>query len=250
MKNSHDLWYAALLLSGLILFAGCEKKPTASEQTPNADEQSLLKSGDDNDVSGAQVPFAFQYMWIEYNSTADDAGIQVYFDAEAWKRVKILGTDNKEILEFEADRNFEELGLTELRFESAEPSPSETLALFPAGSYKFAGRTLKGDRLVGSAMLSHDLPAAPVFSPSNGELVDRNNTIIKWNPIPGIASYQVTVSNDALGVVMAVDLLASVTSLQVPPTFLTPNTKYNAEVLAISPNRNTTITEGIFTTLP
>ncbi len=31
MKNSHDLWYIALLLSGLILIAGCDKKPTAPE---------------------------------------------------------------------------------------------------------------------------------------------------------------------------------------------------------------------------
>jgi len=250
MKNSHYLWCIVLLLSGLIPMAGCKKQPTKTEAPTSADEQALLKSGDDNDVSGAQVPFAFQYMWIEYNSTADDAGIQVYFDAEAWKRVKILDPGAKEILEFEAARNFKELGLTELRFESAEPSPAETMALFPPGTYKFVGRTLKGDRLIGSATLSHDLLPPPVFSPSKGELVDRNKTVLMWNPIPGVAGYQVTVSNDELGVVLAVDLLPAVTSLQVPPTFLTPNTQYNAEVLAIAPNRNVTLTEGTFTTLP
>ena len=31
MKNSHYLWYLALLLSGFILIAGCNKKPTAPE---------------------------------------------------------------------------------------------------------------------------------------------------------------------------------------------------------------------------
>lgn len=155
-----------------------------------------------------------------------------------------------QILEFEAARNFKELGLTELRFESAEPSPAETMALFPPGTYTFVGKTLEGDRLVGSATLSHDLLPPPVFSPSKGELVDRHNTVLTWNPVPGVASYQVTVSNDALGVVLAVDLLASVTSLRVPPTFLTPNTTYDTEVLAIAPNRNVTLTEGTFTTLP
>lgn len=44
MKNSHYFWSIAPLLSGLVLIAGCEKKLTALEQVPNADEQSLLKS--------------------------------------------------------------------------------------------------------------------------------------------------------------------------------------------------------------
>jgi len=35
MKNSHYLWSIALLLSGFILFAGCDKKPTAPEPTPS-----------------------------------------------------------------------------------------------------------------------------------------------------------------------------------------------------------------------
>ncbi len=120
MKNSSPLWCIALFLSGRVLITSCEKKPPGIERTPTAaGEQSFLKSGKDNEVSGAQIPCTFQRMWIEYNSTADDAGIQVYFDAEAWKRVKLLGPGAKEILEFEAARNFKELGLTELRFESA-----------------------------------------------------------------------------------------------------------------------------------
>ena len=91
MKNSNYLGCIALLLSGFILIAGYKKQPAVTEAQTSAGEQSLQKSRDGNDATGAQVPFAFQYMWIEYNSTADDAGIQVYFDAEAWKQVKIDG---------------------------------------------------------------------------------------------------------------------------------------------------------------
>ena len=56
--------------------------------------------------------------------------------------------------------------------------------------------------------------------------------------------------NADLGVNMVVDLKPPVTSLQVPPTFLQPNTAYQAEVLAIAANGNRTITEGRFVTRP
>jgi hypothetical protein len=247
MKNSHYLWYLALLLSGLIPIAGCEKKPTAPRTSTNTDGQPLLKM---DDVSGAQLPFAFVRMFIEANSTDDDAGIQIHFDGEAWKSVKILGADDEEILEIEAESGLKDLGLTELRFESAEPSPAEVLALFPAGSYRLKGRTLAGDRLVGMGTLSHDLPAAPTFSPSNGEAVDRNNTVIKWDPIPGVSGYEIIVTNSDIGASMELNVSASETSLHVPPTFLRPNTRYNAEVLSIASNGNKNITQGSFITLP
>ncbi len=254
MKNLNHLLYAALFLSGLILIAGCRKEqPTAPKETLTPEgEQSLLKSDDDddNDDGGAQIPFAFVRMFIEANSTDADAGIHVHFDGEAWKRVKILGPDANKILDIKAESGLKELGLTELRFESAEPSPAEVLALFPAGSYEFKGKTLEGDRLVGMGMLSHDLLAPPVFSPSNGESVDRNNTVIKWDLIPGASGYEVIVTNSDIGVSMELNVSASVTSLHVPPTFLQPNTKYDAEVLSIAANGNKNITQGSFITLP
>jgi len=142
------------------------------------------------------------------------------------------------------------LGLTELRCESEEPSLAEVLAEFPAGEYEFEGTTVDGEALDGSAVLSHDLPPAPSFSPSNGELVDRNNTVVTWTAIPGVAGSQVIVEQPDLDVSMAVDLSASTTSLHVSPTFLQPNTAYKAKVIADSTNGNRTISEGTFITMP
>lgn len=189
-------------------------------------------------------------IFIEYNSTDDDAGIQVLLDGEAWRFLRIFSPDGRVILELEGKRGLGQLGLTELFFESAEPSLDEVLAKFPAGEYRFEGRTIRGRILTGSATLSHDIPAAPSFSPSSGELVDRDNTVITWAPIAGIARFQVIVENEDLGVSMTVDLSASVTELHVPPTFLEPDTEYKAEVLAIAANGNRTIAEGTFKTLP
>ena len=65
--------------------------------------------------------------------------------------------------EITAQGRLKELGLTELVFETDEPEPAEVLALFPAGNYRFEGRTLDQEKLVGAATLSHSLPPAPVF---------------------------------------------------------------------------------------
>jgi hypothetical protein len=206
---------------------------------------------DDDDDGEEVIPFDVVQIFIEYNATDDDAGIQVFFDGEAWKEVEIFNPQGRLILELEARRGFKRLGLTEMRFESAEPSLPEVLALFPPGAYKFEGETIDGKELQGTARLAHEIPPAPVFSPSDGAVVDRNNTVITWERIPGVRRYQVIVEQEDLGVMLTVDLRgAANTSLLVPPTFLRPDTEYKAEVLAILANGNRTITESTFRTLP
>jgi hypothetical protein len=241
-----------LLLIAAALVPGCDDEPLSS---PDIAAGSLLQKSDDQDpvleaTRGGQLPFADAQIFIEFNSTADDAGIQVFFDAEAWKQVQIQNPRDKLILDITTKREFHELGLTELRFESDEPSPAEVLALFPAGNYAFKGVTLEGDHLVGSSTLSHSLPGAPVFTPSEGEVLDPDEVTIEWNRVSGAERYQVIVENDDLAVAMEVEVLDPTTSLHVPPTFLDGGREYKVEVLAIAGNGNRTITEGTFNTEP
>ncbi len=249
MRCSFRGWYGAIIASTLTLVIGCSDAPAAPESPAQA-SNSALKERDEDEDSGSRIPFTALRLFFEFNSTANDLGVQLLLDAEEWKRVTAFDPGRRKIFEITANGRLQELGLTELVFESAEPSPAEVLALFPPGNYRFEGRTLGKDMLVGTAALSHALPPAPSFTPSQGELVDRNNVVINWNPIPGIASYQVIVENADLGVTMIVDLKPPVTSLQVPSAFLRPNTAYQAEVLAIASNGNRTITEGRFVTKP
>ena len=196
------------------------------------------------------VPFAAAEMFIELNATDEDAGIQVFLDGEEWERLRIFDPNGRKILDISASGGLRELGLTELFFESGEPSPAEVLDLFPEGDYKFRGTTLEGELLVGKARLSHDFLEEPHFSPADGEVVDLNDTVITWDAVAGAVAYEVIVENEDLGVEMSVRVPASVRSLQVPPTFLTPNTEYDVEVLAISANGNKTISESNFMTRP
>ena len=249
MRPSSRGRHAALIPLVLSLVTGCKNPPSAPASPQHASDAALGEAAEAQ-TSGAQMPFANLKLFFEFNSTDNDLGVQLNLDGKDWRRVTAFDPDDRQILQIMAHEQLRELGLTELFFESAEPSPGEVLALFPAGSYRFVGVTVDEEGLVGTATLSHDLPPAPVFSPSNGELVDRNTLVIEWRPIPGIASFQLIVVNENSGRTMTVDLKPSVTRFPVPPAFLDPSTGYKAEVLAIATNGNKTITEGTFVTTP
>jgi hypothetical protein len=247
-------WIAVLLavLVGAVYVTGCGDDPATSTLGNESLTNEKTADGGDEPLEQGRgtVPFSIAQIFIENNATAGDAGIQVFFDADGWKRVNILDPDEHVILDITAKRAFRELGITEVRFESEEPTPAEVLALFPAGEYDFSGLTTDGDRLVGTGFLSHSLPAAPSFTPANGEVLDPNQVVINWGRVTGAERYQVIVENDDLEVSLQADVLDPTTSLRVPPTFLEHGREYKVEVLAIAASGNRTITEGTFNTTP
>ena len=245
-------WIAVLLvLIGGVLVLGCGEDPTASAFGEAAQSNAKTDTGDEPLEQGrGSVPFEFSEIFIEQNATDGDAGIQLFFDADGWKQVQILDPDQHVILDMTTKRAFRELGITEVRLESEEPSPAEVLGLFPEGSYEFTGLTLDGERLVGEGFLSHSLPPAPAFTPANGQVVDPNQVEISWGRIAGAERYQVIVENDELAVSLQADLLDPTTSLRVPPTFLEHGREYKVEVAAIAGTGNRTLTESTFNTTP
>ena len=156
--------------------------------------------------------------------------------------------------------------------ESAEPpldekdleeSIAEFLALFPEGKYKFGGKTVEGDSLAGTAVLTHDLPAAPglVFPDPEAEenVADPENTVIQWSDTseeedPEIVRCQLAVEFEEkrTGRVFEfiVDVLAETQSVTVPPEFFESlaglKGEFKAEVLAIEESGNKTISEQEF----
>lgn len=144
-------WPLAVLV--LLLLPGCDKPttPTKTESdagSPAADVELQATEADEADATGVRVPFADAELFFELNSTDNDLGLQLFLDTDdGWRRVRVLDPGRNEILFMEAERKLAKLGITELRFETAEPSPEEVLALFPPGEYRFRGQTVKGDQL-------------------------------------------------------------------------------------------------------
>ena len=247
-----DRLHRALAVLVLLLLPGCDKPttPTKTESdsgSPTADAE-LQADADEADATAATIPFADAELFFELNSTDNDLGLQLFLDTDdGWKRVRVLDPESNEIVFLEAERKLGRLGITELRFESAEPSPEEVLALFPAGKYRFRGRTVEGDLLASNVTLSHQFPPAPTFSPSGGELVDPKNTVVEWNT-PGAEQVELIIEQDELGHVLDITLSASTKRLRVPSAFLTPGMEYKIEILSIAENGNRIIAESTFRT--
>jgi len=210
----------------------------------------------------AQIPFSKAKIIFEFNSSGPDLGIQVSLDGEPWNEIKIADPKARTILEIEAAGRLKNFGLTELFAESNEPNfedvlPEDILARFPAGEYKFFGKTIEGDKLVGTATLTHAIPDGPTNV--SAQVGPGNTRVISWVAPPPVSSltglpinivgYQVIVErvdNDQLGAATRIfDVkLPVVTNVTVPPQFLEPGKQYKFEVLAIEAGGNQSITEG------
>jgi hypothetical protein len=198
--------------------------------------------------------------FIEYNASDRDAGVQAFLDGDGWDWVEIYNPAGKKIYRFNVDNAAKKIGITELFFESSEPSfdilPfAELLKMYPEGKYEFVGQTVKGDKFESKTNFSHMIPAAPVVSPKAHSVVDPENTVISWEAVTKpegikIVSYQVTVErNNPLRVLDVQNLPPTAGKMQIPADFLEYDTPYQFEVLAKEESGNQTITVGFFRTI-
>lgn len=223
-------------------------------------------------VGAATIQLKAATFIIEYNSSAEDIGVQGFLDSEGWREIEIIAPTGEEIFSAEAEsRLLRQGGGTELFFESVEPPTSELpiatfFRRFPAGTYKFRGVDSAGNRLVADVKFSHRVPAGPEIllpAPAAGEEcaqnVPANSVVVAWNPVTEtifgnpveIVRYEVIVESEAQIPNFDVRFPVKVgTMLTVSPELLEPGTEYIGEVLAIEKGGNQTITEFCFSTAP
>jgi hypothetical protein len=177
---------------------------------------------------------------FEINSTDQDGGIQVFLDADPWKTMSVYDPTGRWVLTFATAGRVARQGGTELFMESAEPEftelpVDELLSRFPAGEYRFRGRGLNGERYVGTAVLTHDLPDGPeLVSPLEDQRPQNpNRTTVRWEPVDPpngspIIGYQVLVVQPDTGITALPKIILDVmmppdaTQMRVPPGFLQP----------------------------
>jgi hypothetical protein len=213
---------------------------------------------------GGKLLYADARMIIEFNDTDQDVGIQMFIDGEPWKLLRVFDPEERKILEIRGTRSLRLQGLSELFFESSEPSLDELsleefLERFPEGVYELEGVTIDGREIEGEATFTHAIPEGPVLlSPPEGSMQDPDNTVVSWEEVPDpedstIEAYQVIVTQllDVLPKrTFSVHVPASATSVEVPATFMQRDAEYEFEVLAIEAGGNQTISAGSFSTLP
>jgi hypothetical protein len=204
------------------------------------------------------IPYEINDLFIETNATDGDIGLQLLADVDEWDKFTLRDPKGRKLMmKAKTKGRLRGWGLTELFWETAEPEFSEVplskfKKRFPAGKYRFRGRSVDGRRIVGSDRLTHVIPAGPVItSPTKSEEVDANNLTVSWEPVTkpagvDIVSYQVIVVQEPVEVV-TLNLGADVTSVKIPSEALTsgaPDTK--VEVLAKEKSGNQTISEVPF----
>jgi len=115
-------------------------------------------------------------VFIEWNTTDGDQGIQFFWDSEGFTEMMVSTADGSLVVD--TSGNILQQGLTETAIESVEPEESEQtleefFLLFPEGTYNFLGTATDGGTITGSAVFTHNL-LEPV------EFTKINLPVIEW----------------------------------------------------------------------
>jgi hypothetical protein len=230
-------------------------------------EQAMAEVGQ----SKRTIELADASIIIEVNATDGDAGFQVFVDGEGWRNVRVFEPNGRKIFHAMVFGGIRRIGGgTELFLETEEPEfedleeLEDLIELLPEGEYRFIARTTGNDWAVGSAELTHVVPAGPVLLeplPAPGEEcatgVSGGNAVISWEPVTttiqgspdiSIVAYRVIVEDEDAGFELNLSVDAGTTAITIPAEFLTAGTEYAFEVLAIEEGGNQTITESCFVT--
>lgn len=204
-------------------------------------------------------------VFIEWNSTDTDFGIQFFWDSTGFTRMMVFNQNRRMVLDVNTRKNLRAQGLTEAAFESVEPPENEEefFARFPEGIYKFWGRSINRGWLVGEAEFTHTLAAPPEnLSPAAGDEVSNEGFFASFDTVTTdregesieIEFYEVVVEkidDEPILQKYTVILPPTQTSVFVPKEFLEPDTEYKLEIIAQeaeSGNRTITETDGTFKT--
>ena len=217
--------------------------------------------------------FSKAELFLELNDTDGDLGIHGNIDGGPYARLEIEDPNERVILVLRAAGRLARQGLTELFFESAEPTfdelpPAEFFRRFPEGTYEIEAVSLTGEEIESAVVLNHVL-AAPVGNITvNGipaaENCDASSlpavtppVIIDWDPVTAshptigktgpveIVRYQFVVEIE--GANIAVDLPPTVTQFEVPAGILALGDEFKFEIIARTASGNNTAIETCFT---
>ncbi len=220
-----------------------------------------------------EEPFDEAELFFELNDTDKDLGIHASIDGGPWVSLTIEGPGDRRLLDIVSRRTLRRQGMTQLAFESAEPSfeelaPADFFRRFPEGRYDIEGVAQDGQALESTVFLSHVLPAPPgnirlsglpAADSCDADPLPMPNTpvVIDWDPVTTshprvgkrgtvrIARYQLFVEKDGL-VKFSLDLPPTVTRFTVPTGVTRLAKEFKFEIIARATNGNNTAIESCF----
>jgi hypothetical protein len=142
-------------------------------------------------------------------------------------------------------------GWREFLFETPEPAGSAILQHYPEGTYLLFGTATNGQRFVGSAELSHELPGeTTIVSPVDGAVVAPGALNIRWAAVANAARYIVEFENESATPEQSFSFVVgnAATSFAVPSALVAPGSEFQVGVATVHANGNVVFVESTFAT--
>lgn len=225
-------------------------------------------------VQTRSMPFPVADLFFELNDSDGDLGIHAEIDGGPWTTLEVDGPGDRNLLTIVSRSRLRTQGLTQLAFESAEPSfdeldPAKFFRRFPEGEYEIEGRLQRGGTLESTVNLSHILAAPPANVTVAGmpaaascdvtplpRITVSNAVLFDWDPVTEshpeigktgpveISRYQFFV--ELRGRKLSVDLPPTQTEYEVPFTAADRGQRVKFEIIARTSTGNNTAVETCF----
>jgi hypothetical protein len=189
---------------------------------------------------------------VERNATDGDTEIVVTAKPLTDKglvRLTVLSPHWRNVAEVEAPNRSR--GLREFLFETPEPADSAILQHYPEGDYLYFGTASNGQRFVGSAALSHELPGeTAIVSPVAESVIAPGAFTIVWTPVSDAAQYIVELENESAEPEQSFSFVVGpeTTSFAVPSAIVVPSSDFQVGVASVHENGNVVFVETTFST--
>jgi hypothetical protein len=219
----------------------------------------------------ASQPFAVAELFVELNDTDGDLGLHASIDGGTWTSLEVEGPHERQLLGIVSKGRLRSQGLTQLAFESAEPSfeeldPADFFRRFAEGVYEIEALAQGGGTFESRVRLSHVL-AAPVRATVSGlaaaESCDAatlpevvSPVLIDWDPVTAshpeigkagpvtISRYQFFVEQGDTK--LSLDLPPTATEFEIPTSITTAGGQFKFEIIARTSTGNNTAIESCF----
>jgi len=223
------------------------------------------------DASAQPEKLEVAELFFELNHTDGDLGIHAEIDGGTWTSLNIEGPHGITLLDVKSRGRLRTQGLTELAFESAEPSfdelnPADFFRRFPEGKYDIEAVAQEGGIFKAKVSLSHVLAAPPEATVSDQPAAESCESpdlpevsapvLIDWEPVTrshpdigkvgpvSIARYQFFLEQGAMK--LSLDLPPEVTAFEIPESITAEGGVFKFEIIARTTEGNNTAIESCF----
>jgi hypothetical protein len=190
-------------------------------------------------------------IYLERNVQDHDAEIrfEVIGAKDGLAALKIMAPGERTVIDLRTPDS--KLGVRGLTLESPEPDDDGIVrADFPAGAYRFEGKTTNGASLRGETRLSHVFPEPAAFEYPRPDQKDVPATALtlRWSVPKGIEACAIVIEQTGSAYEIRALLPGSARSFTVPEGFLRAGAAYKFAIGTVAKDGNRSFIEAAFTT--